>query len=149
MNFLSFIHCSDSRSSSDGHIAPHRLVAVTLHGSPNEQPHFDYFPPLLVLCPISHRGVRGGGDPCAIGDSEVPSPFLVIFIRVNQLCVDGRRLRLRAPPHPDAPSAKRKNQHGPGLALVCREGGLGNVCIRQCIVSGWVVRGGGRLCESN
>lgn len=75
--FISFIRRSDSRSSSDGHIAPHRLVAVTPHRLPNEQPHFDYFhtvphhlpspPLLLVLCPISHRGVRGGGRVCSRG----------------------------------------------------------------------------------
>lgn len=62
--------CSDPRSPSDGHIAAHRLVAVTPRGQPNEQPHFDYFhspphhrlpSPLAGALPPFLTAVRGDG----------------------------------------------------------------------------------------
>lgn len=131
-------HCAASARRRD----PHRL--------PNEQPHFDYFhspppPPTYLAGALPHFSSRcaGRGDYCAIGDSEVRSPFSVIFIRVNQLC--WRPEAASAHP-PDAPSAKRKTNTGLVWLLSAEKGGLGNVCIRQCIVSGWV---GGGLCESN
>lgn len=92
---------------------------------------------------------EGRGDECAIADSEVRSPFAVIFIHVNQLCVGGRRLHLRTPhPHPPLPThhlqnekKKQKNTTNTGLVRLqsAEKEGLGNVCIRLCIVSGWVV----------